>query len=742
MTHLDSAAIDRLLEECVARGDFPGAVVCVGHEGEIVYMRAMGWRMVMPEQRPMREDTIFDLASLTKPLATATAILRLIEQGHLSLQDPVSRFLPHFEGNGRDEVTVHHLLTHSSGLPSYKNYLAEGIPPDQIIADICRLPLQTRPGTRFIYSCLGYMLLREIVGIASGQRLDRYCSEHIFAPLGMRTAMFNPPVELRERCAATEALADRVLCGEVHDENARALDGVGGNAGLFAAMDDLVRFCHMMLQGGKIDNVRVLSEALVRRAASNQALHPGNRRGLGWDIDTDYTPVVRGDVFPPGGFGHTGFTGTSIWIDPESHTFLVILTNRCHPTREGTASNVRRGVANIVGAAYAQSRPQFIVRKGQWPVLTGLDRVAQEGVELLKGRRAGLITNHSAVTFSRRHAIEVLQEAGVQIGALFSPEHGLRGEYDELMSVPSTVDKATGLSIHSLYSTVQRPTDSMLEGIDALVFDIADVGVRYYTYTTTMTYCMEEAAKHGLPFVVLDRPNPINGVDVEGPILDPPFCSLSAYHRIPTRHGMTAGELARFANHEYGIGCELHVIECKGWERRMWFDETGLPWVNPSPNLRSLTQATLYPVVCPLEAARISVGRGTDSPFEVFGAPYLNGERLAADLNVAGIPYLRFVPVTFVPISHKFAGERCGGCFVFTTDRRFLRPVRASVVVASVITKHAPDEFDVTLCRHLFGTDATVEAIRALQPPETIFAAWEADEAAFLRAREPYLLYE
>jgi len=309
------------------------------------------------------------------------------------------------------------------------------------------------------------------------------------------------------------------------------------------------------------------------------------------------------------------------------------------------------------------------------------------------------------------------------------------------MKVPSSVDPQTGLPVHSLYSAVQRPTERMLEGLDTLVFDIADVGVRYYTYTTTMTYCMEEAAKRELRFVVLDRPNPINGIDVEGPILDPPFRNLAAYHRIPVRHGLTAGELARFANAEYGIGCDLHVIECTGWDRRMWFDETGLPWVSPSPNMRSLTQATLYPVICPLEAGRISVGRGTDAPFEVFGAAYLNGERLAEELNAQAIPHLRFVPIRFVPASHKFEGQRCGGCFVFTTDRRALQPVRASISVASAIVRQAGGHFDPTPCRHLFGVDAVVEGLKALRSPEEIVAPWDADEQAFRETRAKYLLY-
>jgi len=741
MNRLDCDALDRLLDECLARGDFPGAVVVVGREDETVYRRAAGFRMVEPERRPMTEDTIFDLASLTKPIATATAILQLVEAGRLSLQDPVSRFLPDFCGGDKDRVTIHHLLTHSSGMAAYHNYLERQEGSGSLFADLCRLPLAAPPESRLIYSCLGYLLLREIVGLVSGDRLDAYAARHIFEPLGMPDTMFNPPEGLRERCAASQQLPEGLLCGVVHDENARALEGVGGNAGLFSTAADVARFCRMILHRGELDGARVLSPAMVRRATSRQSLHPGGARGFGWDLDSDYTPVMRGDVFPPGGFGHTGFTGASIWIDPPSRTYIVILTNRCHPTRDGVAANIRRGAANIVGAAFAEPRPYVLLPRPHGVVLTGLDRIAQEGAAELQGRRAGLITNHTAVTRNHRHAIDVLRETGVDLRVLFSPEHGLRGEIDEVIRDARAIDEATGLPVYSLYSTVQRPSEEMLEGLEALVFDIADVGVRFYTYTTTMAYCLEEAAKRGLAFFVLDRPNPINGVEVEGPTLDPPFRSLAAYHRIPVRHGLTAGELARFANAEYGIGGELTVIECRGWERSMWFDETELPWVNPSPNMRSLTQATLYPAVCPLEAANISVGRGTDQPFEFFGAPYVDGELLAAELNAIPIPHLRFVPIRFTPRAGRFAGESCGGGFVFTADRQQLRPVRAAVSIALTLTRLWPDGFDVTPSRHLFGSDVVIDGIRALRPAEEIVADWEAQEAEFRRQREPYLLY-
>ncbi len=375
------------------------------------------------------------------------------------------------------------------------------------------------------------------------------------------------------------------------------------------------------------------------------------------------------------------------------------------------------------------------------PVATGLDILAAEGCDPLLDTRVGLITNHTAITVDRRHIIDVLTEGGVDLVALFGPEHGIRGDHDETFRVQSSVDPETGLPIHSLFSSVQRPTPEMLENIDLLVFDVADVGVRYYTYTTTMTWCMEEAAKHDIAFIVLDRPNPITGSRVEGPVLDPPFQRLSSYHPIPTRHGMTSGELALFANEQYGIGCELSVIECRGWSREEWFDETGLPWVNPSPNLRNLNQVTLYPVICGFEASRMAVGRGTESPFEIFGAPYIDGRDLAARLNDLEEMHLRFVPIVFTPEALKFEGERCEGCFVFTTDRERLRPVEANLRIVCELHRLYAEQLDLPRSAHLLGGPRTVEAIEAGVSPEEIIASWSPEIEGYLEHREPHLLY-
>ena len=376
------------------------------------------------------------------------------------------------------------------------------------------------------------------------------------------------------------------------------------------------------------------------------------------------------------------------------------------------------------------------------PTLTGLDILASESCQRLQGLSVGLIANHTAVTRGRRHAIDLLLECGVNLTALFGPEHGLRGDHDETIRVASTVDPDTGLPVHSLFSSVMRPTAEMLAGIELLLFDIADVGVRYYTYTTTMTYCMEEAAKLGISFMVLDRPNPITGTRVEGPVLSPAFRSLPAYHPVPTRHGLTAGELALLSNNEYGIDCDLTVVRCEGWRRSQWFDETGLPWVAPSPNLRNLNQVTLYPALAAVEFSEVAVGRGTESPFEVFGAPYIDALELAARLNDMDDLHLRFVPIRFTPRSHTFAGEECHGCFVFTTDREELRPVEANVRIAGEIVSMYPDWLDVGKSELLLGGPAVADAIGAGVPAQEIITAWQPGVDEYLKRRERYLLYE
>lgn len=375
------------------------------------------------------------------------------------------------------------------------------------------------------------------------------------------------------------------------------------------------------------------------------------------------------------------------------------------------------------------------------PVLTGVDVLARDGFAALDGRRVGLVTNHTGLDSRGRSTIRLLHEApGVELVALFSPEHGLEGRLD-VPEIAHGEDAATGIRVYSLYGETRRPLPGMLEGLDTLVFDIQDIGTRFYTYISTLGLAMEAAAEAGLSFVVLDRPNPIGGMAVSGPVADPGRESFTAFHRLPVRHGMTVGELARLFRAERVPGLELEVIALENWRRGDFWDATGLRWVDPSPNMRSLAQALLYPGIGLLETTNLSVGRGTDTPFERFGAPWLDGVSFAFELNGLGLPGVAFVPVEFTPDASKFAGERCGGINVIVTERGAFDPLRTGLEIALALRRLYPDDWDVEAYDRLLVSVATLDAVRAGRPWREIEAAWQPALDEFLRRRAPHLLY-
>ena len=374
-------------------------------------------------------------------------------------------------------------------------------------------------------------------------------------------------------------------------------------------------------------------------------------------------------------------------------------------------------------------------------VQTGLDALEAEEFQSLRGKHIGLITNHTGVDTQERSTVQVLAHApGVQLVALFSPEHGIAGHADD--NVPSSKDASTGLPIYSLYGDHNRPTDEMLNGIDALVFDVQDAGVRFYTYTTTMGYCMEQAAKKGITFYVLDRPNPIAGDIVEGPMLDADKTAFVAYFPLPVRYGLTIGELAQLFNTENHINVELHVIPMKGWHRNYFFESTGLRWIPPSPNLRTLKGSILYPGLEILQNAGVSVGRGTEAPFEEFGAPWIDGEEVAAELNAKNLPGLRFANQRFIPVSGLYAGKRCGGVGIKVIDRAAVRSMRMGLEIAEILQKKYPANFETAKTVLLLGNDETVSQLQAGTPPAQIIAGWAKDLAAYDQMRQKYLLYK
>ena len=726
------APIGGIVEDEIRAGHVPGAVVLVGQAGAVVYRRAFGDRQVDPVRRPMTEDTIFDLASLTKVVATSTAVMQLVEAGRLRLDDPVSRYWPAFTAHGKSRITVRDLLTHYSGLPPDLDLDAKWSGYGAALEKIAAVTPAARRGDHFLYSDVNFAVLGELVRRVTGEPLDGYCAKHVFGPLGMRDTGFGPPP--RERVAPTEYVGGTLLVGVVHDPTARRMGGVAGHAGLFSTADDLAIFARMMLDGGSAGRVRIVGPETVRAMTTPQnppgaAVH----RGLGWDIDSRFAAGWHA-ALPDGAYGHTGYTGTSLWIDPASRSYVVVLSNRVHPDGRGDARPLRQRIAQLVAQAVGpgDGRPGAVE--------TGLEVLAKEGFVPLAGRRVGLVTNQTGVDAVGRRTIDLVRTApGVRLAAIFSPEHGLDGEMNG--KVASGREPVTQLAVYSLYGEVTRPTPAMLDGIDALVFDVQDAGVRFYTYVTTMAYAMEAAAAKGIPFYVLDRPDPLAADVVQGPVLDDDLRSFTGYFPLPVRYGMTIGELAGLFNAENEIGADLHVVAMRGYRRTQWYDETGLRWIAPSPNLRSLSEAALYPGVALVEGANVSVGRGTTTPFELLGAPWVDGKALASFLNRRSIPGVRFAPVEFRPTADAFAGRLCRGVRIALTDRSQLDAPRLGIEIASALRRLHRGQFRLEETLGSIGARWVLEAIREGEDPRSIAGRWQASLEKFVALRAKYLLY-
>jgi uncharacterized protein YbbC (DUF1343 family) len=775
------AQMDAVIAEEIANKHLPGAVVLVGRKGRVVWRKSYGARAVEPAREVMTPDTIFDLASLTKVVATATSIMILVERGKVRLSDPVSLYIPELKGEGRERITIEQLLTHVSGYAPDFDLRERWIGYDEAIKRLIKEPLRNPPGARFTYSDIGFITLGEVVARVGGMPLDQFAQKNIFGPLRMTSTGFRPSTALKARIAPTEKRRGQLsylgdsgenigaegevwLRGEVHDPTSYRMNGVAGHAGLFSTADDLAIYCQMILNRGSYGGVRILAPLTVAEMTRPRVVSSnGGTRGLGWDINTTFS-TNRGDLFPLGSFGHTGFTGTSMWIDPASDMFVVFLSNRVHPDGKGDVGPLRGRVASIAASSVTdtvaverareqsanyynelvKSLEKFAFRNegagSSTRVLTGIDVLERDNFKPLAGMRLGLITNHTGRDREGRQTIDVLHKApGVKLVALFAPEHGIRGLADE--NVSDSKDETTGLPIYSLYGETRRPKPEQLKDLDALVFDIQDVGVRFYTYISTLGYVLEEAAKVKLPVFVLDRPNPIGGVDFDGPIADKDKLSFTSYHTIPARHGLTIGELAQLFNRQRNIGADVRVIKMDGWRRSMWFDETNLTWVNPSPNMRSLTEATLYPGVGLLEVTNVSVGRGTDTPFEIVGAPWIQGDKLAEVLNQRGLQGVRFVPVRFTPNASVFKGEPCGGVNIIVTDRAAFRPLLTGIEMALALRKLYPNDWKIdSYLRLLVNTD-TLERVKRGDSARDIVASWNDGLQEFRKARDLVLLY-
>jgi len=751
-------ALDPIIDEAVQSRLIPGAVLLVGRNDQIVYRKAYGFKAWLPDREPMTLDTIFDAASLTKVIATTPSVMRLFEQGKLRVDDPVVKYLPEFQG-GKSEITIRLLMTHFSGLPPDVELVPKWTGYQTGIDKALTIKPIAPPGVHFIYSDINFLLMGEIVRRLSGQSLADFAHQQIYAPLGMNDTGYLPSPALLPRIAPTEYEEENGMPfrGLVHDPTCRFMGGIAGHAGVFTTADDLAKYAQMLLGMGSHNGVHVFTSETVRKFT--EPASPADQpvlRGLGWDIDSPFSSN-RGELFPIGSYGHTGFTGTSLWIDPGSHSFVIFLTNVVHLKRGNSLSSLRSRLATAIAATFGLNIPQDVAITGynetiagagvhrviahNADTLTGLDVLEADEFREFKHKRIGLITNQTGLDRAGRRNIDAMLSAGVHLTTLFSPEHGINGSQDS--DVGDSKDPSTGLPVVSLYEPNQRRlTATQMRDLDAVVFDIQDVGARFYTYSCTLLYALEEAGKARKPFYLLDRPNPITGTHVEGPMLDKDLQAFVGCYDIPLRHGMTFGELAQMANSEQHWAADLHVIRMKNWQRGDWFDSGNLTWVNPSPNMRSLNAALLYPGVAMLEAnTNYSVGRGTDAPFEQVGADWIKGQGLAAALNSQFIPGVRCYPTKFQPTSSNFAGQTIEGVRFVITDRESFDSTRLGIELATALQTLYPGKIDFEKCRNLIGNRETINGLLQGKDAIEIWTAAQADANKFEDRRKPFLLY-
>jgi uncharacterized protein YbbC (DUF1343 family) len=704
------AMIDAQVESEIQKGNLPGCVILIGRREGVAFAKAYGHRQVEPCTEEMTLDTLFDMASITKPVATATSIMLLVERGQLRLGDTVATYIPEFGQNGKETITIEHLLTHQGGLV-----------PDNPLEDyehgieeawnrIWQLKPLEPVGTKFVYSDVGFIVLGEVIRRVTGESVDQFARVNIFQPLGMSETGYLPEEPLRTRSATTEKRDGQWTRGEVHDPRSHWLGGVAGHAGLFSTASDLAKYARMILSDGRNGDTQLLSLQTIAEMRRPREIGD-QRRALGWDNRSRYS-TNRGELMSDSAIGHGGFTGNGLWIDPELNLFVIFLSSRLHPDGVGNVNPLIGRVGSIAAAAIHGEATGSNLTDGSSTVSLGIDVLQAEEFKQLVGRKIGLITNHTGLDSSGRRTIDLLHSAkGLKLVAVFSPEHGLQGQLDQ-KHIDDARDESTGLLVFSLYGKSRKPQDEQLAGIDTLVFDIQDVGSRFYTYISTMGLALETAAEHKLKFVVLDRPNPISGEIVEGPMLQAGNESFVAPFKLPVRHGMTVGELARLYVAEKQLDVDLEVIQILAWNRTQYWDRTGLVWTNPSPNMRSLTEATLYPGIGLLETTNLSVGRGTDTPFEVLGAPWIDGVEFARNLNSLQLPGVAFVPIKFTPDASKFEGESCQGVNVIVTDRERFRPVRMGLAIAMTLRKLQEKEWNVSKLNRLLANDEVLEGIK------------------------------
>ncbi len=876
-TKPDFTPVSTLITKAIADKKLPGAVVVIGHNGKIAFEQAYGNRKLAGEPglhgetaaEPMTEDTIFDMASLSKVISTTTAILQLYEQGKLDLDAPVAKYLPAFAQNGKDKITVRELMTHYSGLPEDVDLKDDwGLKaPDKaegIRRAMAAVPYGP-PGLTFKYSDINFITLGALVEMVSGERLNDYAVAHIFQPLGMSDTRYygaqcscpgDPPPyghePVRPACVPQQDLAphtidpcslealpvclrnvcripsldriaptahddesklhpelnpnfDHLLRGVVHDPTTRRMGGVAGHAGVFSTAADTARFAQALLDKLLYDKGPFpLKQSTLKLATSPQepatAIHTATvftpdgkpttgtaSRGLGWDLNTAFSRP-RGEVFPittkehPGSFGHTGFTGTSLWIDPTTDTYVILLANAIHPRGAPPISPLRGLVATAAAqilrgqaAATIASGPGTInIRQQSYGLTVPPVTHVSTGIEMLESTRfeafrdaaarhgghlhAGLLTNQTGLDYSGRRTVDILAKdaaaavPGFSLKALFTPEHGLFGKQDT-ENLKAEEDSVTHLPVLNLYGpkpSDKRPKPTDLANLDAVIIDLQDAGVRFYTYETIVGYFVEAAAEakkngHDLEIIVLDRPTLTASLAPNGPISDPGLESYVNYMVEPSTPAMTLGELAKFVNGEIKSLATVTVVPMQNWSRTEFFEDTGLPWTNPSPNLKSARAAVVYPGVGLAETTNISVGRGTETPFEHIGAPWIKSKELADYLNGRNVPGILVTPatLTIAEDANKYPshGQTIPGIHFEVTDRKTFDAPEFGLELLAALHHLYPLQFQLTKAQTILCSAYTLDHLQQGDDPRTIMAGWVAPLKAFDFRRQKYLLY-
>jgi uncharacterized protein YbbC (DUF1343 family)/CubicO group peptidase (beta-lactamase class C family) len=733
------AKISEAVEQAIRETKIPGCVVEIGRRDSVLFERAYGDRQIQPFREPMTVDTLFDLASITKPMATAASLMVLVDRGLVSLDDDASKYIPELKNFGKDDITIRQIMTHTAGLRADTPLDDAKLGRAEMVKRAIAAPLRAKPGERVLYSDVGFLLIQEIVERVSKTTLDQFAHDFLYVPLAMNDTMFNPPAEFRARAATTESRDGAWIRGVVHDPRAYYSGGVAGHAGLFSTAHDVGRFARAMLHGGELDGARVLTPRAVDTFFAPKDL-PNAIRAVGWDIQSAFSSN-RGTMLSRRAVGHGGYTGTSLWIDPQLDLFVVVLSNRVHPDGKGAVNALAAKIADLAVSAMPNADPTILKAVcDKEDVLTGVDVLEKKNFDRLRGAHVALLTNQTGRDKSGTRTIDLLHDAdGVDLVSIWTPEHGTLGVVDD--KVADGIDEATSLPVYSLYGARLSPNDDMLNGIDTIVVDLQDAGARFFTYASTMHRAMKVAATRGIRFVILDRPNPIDGVTIGGPVSSHAFTSFVNHLDLPVRHGMTLGELAELANADEHLGARLEVVRMTGYRRTSLYDDTNLAWVNPSPNLRSLTEALLYPGIALLEGGNLSVGRGTETPFEIVGAPWVDAKALVRALGNDALVGASIAAFDFTPTSSNFANALCHGVKITVTDRTHVDPVRIGIAIARELQLLSPTTLKLDAMAGSLANPKTLDAIRTGKSVNDIEATWTTDLAAFRAKREKYLLY-